>query len=260
MSEMKINNIDIAHYGARLYSFSEGGTSFTREKASINLACLPPILSTTFGCKKLSVTLTFTPNFTQRLSYSASQKQKIQAVSKQKSELEYIMLNSSTPIEIQMPDGFLYLAYLIQIGDTEYETEIETEYTFDAIKCLNPITHTFSNLSTGDTVNFKSLTQLETYCVLTLTPKNVGVGSVILSTIGKIGFTVTNGIIHPICIDGINKTVKTIDDGQKAMSLSTFTDFPTVHAGTNSISISGSIPTSGIVLEELKIKYYPTFV
>ena len=255
MVEMKINNIDISRFGARLYTFKLSGTSFTKETGSTDLAGLPPVLNNTLGCKKLSVSLVFKP----KLCYSSNPKKSIQAASKQKSGLELILLTGNSPLEIQMPDGYLYLADLTAISDSEYDTEIVTEYTFNAVKCLKPVTHLFSDLKINDTVTFNCISQLKTYCSLILTPYNSDIETVTLSTIGKVGFKVG----MDTCIDGIEKTVKTAA-GVNVMGYSTFTDFPTVNSGANSITITSAKSLAGvelpeIVVKKLTVKYYPVF-
>lgn len=60
MTEMTVNNIDIANYSARLLSYSVSGTTLTNNVSANNdLVKMPALYSTEYGTRTLTVTLTF---------------------------------------------------------------------------------------------------------------------------------------------------------------------------------------------------------
>ena len=124
IKEMSINGADVSTFGARLLDYSVGSTTLTKNQAGNNYCIVPTVFSTNLSTRPLSITLSFAPTDNTGWHSIWLNKSKFDA-----------LLARNTPVEITLPDGFIYSAIVDNIG---YITPDKTDcfdvtYTFKAI-------------------------------------------------------------------------------------------------------------------------------
>lgn len=223
---MYIDNENIKNYGAKLLEYAVGGTMLENNNLTGKLSIL--LFSQRPTCKPLSITLTFEAGTRG-------------AVTERVSSLTALFLGRH---EIRLPDGFTYTAILNDdgIGETKQlmENWFEVTYQFTAIQHKE-----LETIYLAASSSFFASGTAETYCRYELSPNKTMEDFTINEIRVK---NLTGG--KPFLIDGISK--KVFEDGGNAFQKVELIDFPTVHPGENTVSISAQVP--------VKITYYPTYI
>lgn len=139
--------------------------------------------------------------------------------------------------ELIMDDGFLYTAYLSNIGDASYPAPelIEVDYTFVGVR------HGPKVIVTGNTINCES-TLPNTDCILSVivgsTGTNYRVGTVVFPQ-------VTQG--EELIIDGINKRI--LVNNAPAADRADWITFPSLSPGINLLECE----------DTLTVEFFPVF-
>lgn len=139
--------------------------------------------------------------------------------------------------ELIMDDGFLYTAYLSNIGDASYPAPelIEVDYTFIGVR------HGPKVIATGNTINCES-TLPNTDCILKATVGSTGTNY----RVGTVVFPqVTQG--EELVVDGINKRI--LVNGAPAADRADWITFPSLSPGLNLLECA----------DTLTVEFFPVF-
>lgn len=245
MREMLINNRDIAEYGARLLTYTVGGTELTRVTSTSYNAAFPKMFHSDYGQRKISITLVFKPKYQDFGGVVA----KLHSLAMQKSAFDAVICKGA--VDIWLPDDYYYNCVLESIGDEVTDGEsLEVTYTLSGIRHLQLAKMKGDSFYCSSTVN--------TDCRITLTLSSdygsgIGVSFVMNSgTEGYNGINIKNLNSNDIIvIDGINKTVKR--NGNNYFSGTNIITFPFLLPGKNEYYI-----TSDKV--SIMTEYYPTLI
>ncbi len=246
MEEMTVNNNDIAEYGARLYTYTVGGTALTRITSTSYNANLPKLFNTDYGQREIKITLVFRSKHYNSGGIIA----RLRALAAQKSAFDSLI--SSGTVDIGLPDGFYYCCILDTIGTEEADGEsLEVTYTLNGVRHLPLAEIEGKTIECASTVN--------TDCRITI---NVGSGWTDGNTLtfviyradaaAGVPFHIYN--VSPgdvIVIDGMSSVV-TIN-GSNAFGSTDIVTFPYLCPGTNKYTQSSSGNT-------FMTEYYPTFI
>lgn len=139
--------------------------------------------------------------------------------------------------ELIMDDGFLYTAYLSNIGDASYPAPelIEVDYTFIGVR------HGPKVVAVGNTINCES-TLPNTDCILKVTVGSTGTNY----RVGTVVFPqVTQG--EKVVVDGINKRI--LINNAPAAERADWITFPILSPGLNLLECD----------DTLTVEFFPVF-
>ncbi|MDD6490257.1 MAG: hypothetical protein PUG48_10715 [Clostridia bacterium] len=246
MREMLINNRDIAEYGARLLTYTVGGTELTRVTSTSYNAAFPKMFHSDYGQRKINITLVFKPKYHDFGGVVA----KLHSLAMQKSAFDAVMCKGT--VDIWLPDNYYYNCVLESIGDEVTDGEsLEVTYTLSGIRHLKLAKIKGDNIYCSSTVN--------TDCRLTLTAsENYGsnVGCILIMSDDKQQNQRSMNIKNlssgdVVVIDGINKTVT--KNGNNYFSKTDFVTFPYLTPGKNVVEKFTADVT-------IMTEYYPTLI
>lgn len=246
MEEMSINGTDIAEYGARLLTYSVGGTTLTRTTGISYNANFPKMFHSDYGQRKITITIVFRPKYHNLGGIVA----KLHSLALQKSAFDALILNGA--VDIRLPDDFYYNCVITSTGDETTDGEsLEVTYTLSGIKHL-PLAKI-----KGKAVNCSST--VKTDCRITVEVGSDWIeGTSLHILINRLtedynSYAIKN--INPndiIVIDGINSTVT--KNGNNIFADTNIITFPYLRPGKNEyIEMTEQACT-------FTTEYYPTFV
>lgn len=249
--EMSINGVDISTFGARLLDYSVGATTMTKAQASSSYCVVPTVFKTNLGTRPLSITLSFAPTDNTGWHSIWLNKSKFDA-----------LLARNTPVEITLPDGFIYSAIVDNIGDiTPDKTDcFDVTYTFKAIMHTaekNVYSSAVGNnfwLSPEGTAKTTCKIKIipELHCdIITLRITDQAAKKIIVPTI-TINNVPAGG---EIVIDGFSKTVTL--DGDNYMHNCDIIEFPVLELINCAVYLS---PSYSVTKISTTISYYPTYI
>ena len=221
-----VGSTDIATYGALVENYTISGTAITNAQyKGINRTNFN-LLKQTYGYKQITLNLVLIDDTRKDLVTN-------------KSQLDSLFTGK---VELLMPDGFYYTAFLQTageltiIGQNNNEVLAQCKYTFSGIQ------HDALVTATGNTVNCSS-TMPYTDCRLTCTAsqayQELQIGPVTVTDVAQ-------GDV--IVADGINGRI--LQNGAPCAGNMSFIHFPTLVPGSNTITCP----------ETLTVEYYPTYI
>lgn len=240
-----IDNNNIAEYGARLLSFSVGGTELTTATGTSYNANFPKLFHRDYGQRAISIVLVFKPQIQQKGMLA-----KMQTVALQKSRLDNLLFG--TVVDISLPDGYFYRCVLNSISDESFDGNcLEVTYSFTGIRHLSLATIKGSELYCSSTVD----TDCRITATITGCNDNTRLQFIMSHGSDSVSYSVdkvNSGDV--IVLDGINCKVK--KNGLNAFGDSNVVDFPKLCPGKNIYIAQHSAP----VKVEFVTEYYPTFI
>lgn len=248
-NEMSINGQDIAEYNARLLTYSVSSTTFTKDYTNNTNNIIPTVTNVSLGTKKLTITLTFKPIYLGNKWYS---------VAVNKSRLDKLFI-SCTPVEITLPDGFMYTS--ICTGITELSPDgtdcFDVTYTFESI--MHEAEIIVTNNDKSNNFFFDVQGNSETSCIIELTPASKcdikfviakrETGKPLVPAINVFNVEADNKVV----IDTTNKTVTV--NNENWMLNTDLISFPLLPAEKLSVYVAPSD-----VYISTSIKYYPAYI
>lgn len=250
-NEMMINGKDIAEYNARLYTYSVGSTTLTKNYVNSTNCVMPMVTNTDLGTRILTVTVTFK---------SSDVNNKWHSVAVNKSNLDSVFVNNA-PAEISLPDGFLYTAICTNISELTPDGTncFDVTYTFNAI--MHDVETIFEFSSTVSNNFFLPVNgNTATNCIIELTPTTKADITLRIkddSYVNTIASILLKNIEanNTVIIDGKNKTVTV--NGQNWMANTDLVNFPLLAPGRYAVYV---YPAYSSVPIRTKITYCPTYV
>ena len=222
---MHINGANIADYGVLVEKFAVGGIETQNEVyQGVNRSNFN-VLNTAQYMRDINISLFFTAPTRRELALI-------------KSKLDNMMTGK---LELWMPDGFYYTAYLVSAGEESYLGVERNKiialcaYQFKGIR-HDPLETVHSN-----TVICKS-TVPHTDCRLTCTASQ-NRASLVIDTVTITGVTAGDVLI----VDGI--TGRILQNGALCAGNMSFIHFPSLVPGQNELNC----------VENLTVEYYPTY-
>lgn len=226
--EMTVNGKSIQEYNARLLDYSVGGTERNFSISSVgSMLKLPTVHHTSFSPRQLSITLTFFPKafgsessrgscIPERLSRSTDN------ITRFESEI------SDKVVEIGLPDGYIYRAYLQSCGTPSFDAtgEQDVEYSFLAIRTKPSVKKT---VTAGESIFCESNTATPFRLSMTI-PSDVGsitVCGIIIRSLTAGTEIVIDSELGLVTANGANKFNET-----------ELIDFPYLTPGNNTVSCS----------------------
>lgn len=242
MTDMLINNVDIAAFGARLMTFNVSGTAVTNNtSAAGNLLRLPVLYGCTLAVRTITVALSFHPKSVNGSSRGKGIPQRLHASAKNITGFESEIIGK--PVELFLPDGFWYSC--LYTGSTPSEPDAtgitDVTYTFSGIRHLPLVSeevpasgmiYCLSNTKTAFRIIITTAAALESLTVNGITVNDLPANSELI-------IDSVNGLVT---CNGVNKFKDT-----------DLIDFPYLDPGSNIISCSSSV--SGI-----KVEYTPIYM
>ena len=243
--EMMIDNNNIAEYGARLLSFSIGGTELTTATSASYNANFPKLFHTDYGQRVISTVLVFKPQ-TQQNGMLA----KMHAAALQKSRLDNLLFGNV--VDISLPDGYFYRCVLNSISNESFDGDcLEVTYSFTGTRHLSLATIKGSELHCSSTVD----TDCRITATITGCNDNTRLQFIMSYGSNSVSYSmnkVNSGDV--VVFDGIN--CKVTKNGLNAFGDSNVVEFPKLHPGKNIYIAQHSSP----VKVEFVTEYYPTFI
>lgn len=240
-----INNNDIVEYGARLLSFSVGGTELTTATGTSYNANFPKLFHTDYGQRTINITLVF-----KSKEAKSGILAKMHAVALQKSMLDKLLYGSV--VEISLPDGYLYKCVLNSIGNESFDGErLEATYSLTGIRHLSLATIKGTSVYCSSTV----VTDCKVTVKITGCEDDTRMQFVMMNESGSVSYSmdgVNSGDI--VVFDGIN--CKVTKNRLNAFGDSNVVDFPKLYTGNNKYIAQHSSP----IELEFTTEYYPTFI
>lgn len=252
MAEMIIDNTDIAEFGARLLSYTVGGTELTNTIGITQNIGIPRLYRTDYGRRKLTVTVVFRPTYSSGEKLSV--KDKLKRLTQQKNRLDYLLSGSTN---ILLPDGFLYTSILEVIGDEIMDGEsLEVTYQLTGIRRSE-----LENLP-GSAVMCHSTAPRTDCCIFVYVGDDWQSGDEL-----KLQIKMKNSImsfwrctvenVNPGDTIEINGLMRYIyKSGENVFSSSAFTTFPYLKPGMNYYECYNH-PDKSVTF---RTEYYPTFL
>lgn len=242
MTEMTVNNIDIANYSARLLSYSVSGTTLTNNvSVNANLVKMPALYSTEYGTRTLTVTLTFFPHLDGCSSKGTDIIDRYALATDNIAKFEADIIGKK--VEISLPDGYIYSSIVTSVSAATFDSSGEHDviYTFNAIRHKPTV---IADVVPNGKIYCKSTTRCKCKLVVTL-PEQSSLITICNIAVVKISANtplVIDGELGIITHGGINKYLD-----------STLIEFPVLFPGENTITCSNS-------QANIQVIYTPVFV
>lgn len=243
MAEMMIDNQDIKIFGARLLSFSVGGSSITRNMSATNNCNIPFVFSSDIGTRQLTVTIVFQPSRLGDDSKNTTIPYRLSNSTENVARFEGYVLSHET-VELLLPDGFYYSSVCTAIGaaaEMDATGEQEIVYTFTAVRHKELTTKKLTGASTK--LDCQATTPVK--CKITLTASQ-SYNS--LTIMGITVYKLSAGDV--LVIDGIKGKI-TVNNENKFTD-SNLVEFPTLQPGENIIKNTA-------ISSQCSISYYPVY-
>ena len=242
MTEMTVNNIDIANYSARLLSYSVSGTTLANNvSANNNLVKMPALYSTEYGTRTLTVTLTFFPRLDGCSSKNTDIIDRYTVATDNIAKFEAEIIGKT--VEIALPDGYIYTSIVTSISAATFDSsgEHDVTYTFNAIRHKPTVT---ADVAPNGKIYCKSTTPCKYKLVVTLSEQSslIAVCGIVVINIAANTPLVIDGELGLITLSGVNKFLD-----------STLIDFPLLYPGENTIKCNNS-------KADIQITYTPIYV
>lgn len=228
IDEMTVNNRSIKEYNARLLNYSVGGTerSYSQSPAGAILR-LPTFYHANLSPRRLSVTLTFFPK-----TYE-SEKNRNRSISERlmRSTDNIVRFESDISnevLEIGLPDGYIYKAFLQSCGTPSFDAtgEQDVEYIFYAIRTKPTVTRT---INAGENIYCESntTTPFNLSFVVPITHSSLTICGVFISNLKANTEIIIDSELALVTANGENKFSDTY-----------LVDFPHLVPGNNPITCS----------------------
>lgn len=242
MTEMTVNNIDIANYSARLLSYSVSGTTLANNvSANNNLVKMPALYSTEYGTRTLTVTLTFFPRLDGCSSKSTDIIDRYTVATDNIAKFEAEIIGKT--VEIALPDGYIYTSIVTSISAATFDSsgEHDVTYIFMAVRHKPTITAT---VAPNGKIYCQSTTPCKFKLKVTLPEQSsmLSIMGIVVINISANTPLVLDGELGLITLGGVNKFLD-----------STLFDFPLLYPGTNTISCNNS-------QADIQVIYTPVYV
>lgn len=225
-STIKVNDNDVAEYGAIVESYKVGGTSVSNDVFQGRNRTHFNVLSSVFGRRSIEVNLFFKAETRRELTLN-------------KSALDGEMFGE---VELFLPDGFYYTAVLKKAAGSEILGVDENEvialctYEFEGIQHDPLVSVTGNDVMCTSTMPH---TDCRLICTASEAYEELEVGSVIITNVAE-------GDV--IVVDGINGQI--LQNGAPCAGNMHFMHFPSLAPGMNSLTC----------VETLTVEYYPTYI
>lgn len=242
MTEMSVNNIDIANYSARLLSYSVSGTTLTNNVSANNdLVKMPALYSTEYGTRTLTVTLTFFPRLDGCSSKNTDIIDRYTVATDNIAKFEAEIIGKT--VEIALPDGYIYTSIVTSISAATFDSsgEHDVTYTFNAVRHKPTVT---ANVAPNGKVYCQSTTPCKYKLIVTLPEQSslITVCGIVVINIAANTPLVIDGELGLITLGGVNKYLD-----------STLIEFPVLYPGENIITCTNS-------QAKIQVVYTPVFV
>lgn len=242
MTEMTVNNIDIANYSARLLSYSVSGTTLTNNVSANNdLVKMPALYSTEYGTRTLTVTLTFFPRLDGCSSKNTDIIDRYTVATDNIAKFEAELIGKT--VEIALPDGYIYTSIVTSISAATFDSsgEHDVTYIFMAVRHKPTITAT---VAPNGKIYCQSTTPCKFKLKVTLPEQSslLSIMGIVVINISANTPLVLDGELGLITLGGVNKFLD-----------STLIDFPLLYPGTNTISCNNS-------QADIQVIYTPVYV
>jgi hypothetical protein len=242
MTEMTVNNIDIANYSARLLSYSVSGTTLTNNVSANNdLVKMPALYSTEYGTRTLTVTLTFFPRLDGCSSKNTDIIDRYTVATDNIAKFEAEIIGKT--VEIALPDGYIYTSIVTSISAATFDSsgEHDVTYTFNAVRHKPTVT---ANVAPNGKVYCQSTTPCKYKLIVTLPEQSslITVCGIVVINIAANTPLVIDGELGLITLGGVNKYLD-----------STLIEFPVLYPGENIITCTNS-------QAKIQVVYTPVFV
>lgn len=247
MTEMTVDERDIAEYGARLLDYTVSGTVIVRTTGTSYNANFPKLFHSDYGQRSVAVTLVFKPKYPKNSGIIA----KLHSLTLQKSAFDALICKDI--VDIGLPDGFYYNCVLLSVGNELFDGEsLEVTYTLSGIRHLKMARISGTEINCSSTVR--------TDCRIIATAKDdwgeEAAAYIYLNRhINPRGIRIANiksGDV--IVLDGMRCVVT--KNGENAFSDTNITMFPQLNPGKN------TVVTMGVQQDKMDFvtEYYPTFI
>ncbi|WP_302685663.1 hypothetical protein [uncultured Ruminococcus sp.] len=242
MTEMTVNNIDIANYSARLLSYSVSGTTLTNNVSANNdLVKMPALYSTEYGTRTLTVTLTFFPRLDGCSAKCTEITDRYSAATDNISRFEADIIGKK--VEVSLPDGYMYSSIVTSVSAAAFDGsgEHDVTYTFMAVRHKPTITAT---VAPNGKIYCQSTTPCKFKLKVTLPEQSslLSIMGIVVINISANTPLVLDGELGLITLGGVNKFLD-----------STLIDFPLLYPGANTISCNNS-------QADIQVIYTPVYV
>lgn len=242
MTEMTVNNIDIANYSARLLSYSVSGTTLTNNVSANNdLVKMPALYSTEYGTRTLTVTLTFFPCLDGCSAKCTEITDRYSAATDNISRFEADIIGKK--VEVSLPDGYMYSSIVTSVSAAAFDGsgEHDVTYTFMAVRHKPTITAT---VAPNGKIYCQSTTPCKFKLKVTLPEQSslLSIMGIVVIHISANTPLVLDGELGLITLGGVNKFLD-----------STLIDFPLLYPGANTISCNNS-------QADIQVIYTPVYV
>lgn len=242
MTEMTVNNIDIANYSARLLSYSVSGTTLTNNVSANNdLVKMPALYSTEYGTRTLTVTLTFFPRLDGCSAKCTEITDRYSAATDNISRFEADIIGKK--VEVSLPDGYMYSSIVTSVSAAAFDGsgEHDVTYTFMAVRHKPTITAT---VAPNGKIYCQSTTPCKFKLKVTLPEESslLSIMGIVVINISANTPLVLDGELGLITLGGVNKFLD-----------STLIDFPLLYPGANTISCNNS-------QADIQVIYTPVYV
>lgn len=242
MTEMTVNNIDIANYSARLLSYSVSGTTLTNNvSTNTDLVKMPALYSTEYGTRNLTVTLTFFPRLDGCSSKNTDIMDRYAVATNNIVKFEADIIGKK--VEISLPDGYIYSSIVTSVSAATFDSsgEHDVTYTFKAIRHKQTVT---TDVAPNGKVYCQSTIPCKYKLIVTLPEQSslITVCGIAVINIAANTPLVIDGELGLITLGGVNKYLD-----------STLIEFPILYPGENIITCSNS-------QAKIQVVYTPVFV
>lgn len=242
MTEMLVNDKDIAVFSARLMTFNVSGTAVTNNTSAAGSTLAAPLLyGCTFAPRTISVALSFQPKSINGSSRNRSVPHKLHKATENIVAFESEVVGKT--FEIFLPDGYWYscLFSSSSVAEPDASGIMDVTYTFLGIRHLSKVLENvpvsgrincLSNTNTAFKLRLSSETALESLTVCNITVNNVPANTELI-------------------IDSINGLITC--GGENKFLDSDLIDFPYLNPGANTIVCTAANAV-------ISVEYTPIFV